>query len=308
MKTWESNTRPGTKVFSPCSRYPEFAAIVLSCVEIGLDFVSLDRRSSRALFPSLAANTEKAQKKMVNLKNPDKLKYLFNNEFGTALEDAGSQQCEQSHAFDRKTGLVSMTRSTLKSYEYGQMFLQYSRITHNTVLLNKWQVKGKYSGDVRAWQQADAIANFAAVMFHSKFEDQSVSVFWAISGKTIKRKNIEELQAEGFVLQAKGGSPWSTSDKKKMDGAVIRLKEDPTLSGDYKTVERWLSWQVLGGARNEGDVGKRLVRVLRRLKLGKTASEAGSQANEDTDDDEHDEPVEDEDSEPDSELEDDLGE
>ena len=68
---------------------------------------------------------------------------------------------------------------------------------------------------------------------------------------------------QGFQTIAKSGTPWTEQEKEKLNTALKALAnlkefEDPTISGDFKKVERWLSWAVLGGSRCEGAVRRRL--------------------------------------------------
>lgn len=84
-----------------------------------------------------------------------------------------------------------------------------------------------------------------------------------LEDKDLSLATWQDLQHQGFQTIAKSGTPWTEQEKEKLNTALANLKEDPTISGDYKKVERWLSWAVLGGSRCEGAVRRRLDVLLR---------------------------------------------
>ena len=181
------------------------------------------------------ADNDRTRQQLANLDTEDGLLYLFNNQWGTEKEDAGSQECEHQHAHMRQNGLAVMTRASLCCKETAEMNLDFGRIIANSSFTNRWAVKGRSSGDVRFVQQAESVSRIAAMISilqgHFGEADQQ-SVFSAIDGKRVAHMTISDLQREGIKLKAKVGPKWSRADEQAMDGAIDRLRKDPTSSGD----------------------------------------------------------------------------
>ena len=190
---------------------------------------------------------------------------MHNNQFGGASLDLGSNENEQLHGYFRKLGIAANTRGGKRCVEQAEMQLDYCRISKNSVLLNKMSVRGRGSGDVRYYEQVEAIKRMAAVIFNVHFEKQTSfrKVFSALESKSVSRMTIEDLHAAGFKTVAGANTPWTKQELALLTKAICDLKADPSLAGDFNKIERWIAWQILGGSRTENAVSKELHRMLR---------------------------------------------
>jgi hypothetical protein len=193
------------------------------------------------------------------------LEFLHNNQFGGPKKDLGSNENEQTHGYFRKMGIAGNTRSGKRSIETAEMQLNYARISKNTVMLNKLAVRGRGAGDVRHYEQIEAMKRSLSVLFNVHFDDRKSSrkVFAELEGKTVVHATIGELMEAGFKTVAGPKSPWTQHELDALTNAICQMKADPSCSGDYRTVERWLAWSVLGGSRTENAVSQDAARRRR---------------------------------------------
>ena len=90
-------------------------------------------------------------------------------------------------------------------------------------------------------------------------------MFAQINEQKNPRKSIEDLQRMGFKTMARSTTPWTTIEEEKLKQALIQLHADATVIQDYKTVQKWISWSVLGGSRSPLDVQRKMNARLREL-------------------------------------------
>ena len=98
-------------------------------------------------------------------------------------------------------------------------------------------VRGRGSGDVRYYEQVEAIKRMAAVIFNVHFEKQTSfrKVFSALESKSVSRMTIEDLHAAGFKTVAGANTPWTKQELALLTKAICDLKADPSAN------IRWLS-------------------------------------------------------------------
>ena len=127
-------------------------------------------------------------------------------------EDAGLRENEQSHAQMKRMGLATCTRATLRSLELQEMNMEYSRVNHNTVLINGWKTKGQASRDTRFMQNAEAVSRIGALILQGHFGEQAdQSEFQAIEGKSVQHKTVCRVQVAGqswICMDPSGGQAW----------------------------------------------------------------------------------------------------
>jgi hypothetical protein len=209
--------------------------------------------------------TIKAQKTLERLDDPTKLKHIFNNSrVGGSKDDGGSNENEQLHSYLNKH-IASGLAQSIKTIEVSEMKFNYGRIGYNAGKLNKWKLRGRFSADNKCFQQLAAIRRFAAMLLNLSISDgqPDIKLFEAIEDKEIVKLCAEDLVEQGFKIIATEKTPWTDAEISKVHIALVALTDDPTLMGDYATVEKWLAWSVLGSSRSVVAVRKYLQKKLK---------------------------------------------
>ena len=199
--------------------------------------------------------------------------YILNNGFiGKDDENGGTQQNEQFHAYLMQKGL-SGGKGGKRSKEIQEMNLDYARLAYNDVKLHKWWVGRCVNGDSRHFAQVEVMRRTAAIILRGHLDSPSVysSIYSGVANKKMQRATIGDLHALGFKTVATPGSVWTREEEEKVTAGMRAASVDPDVMGDYSSIEKWLSFVVLGGSRSTRDVVDKMNQMLRNRERSKAS-------------------------------------